>query len=37
MSEIIITCDSTADLPIEMREKYNIKVIPLGVTLGDTT
>ena len=37
MSEIIITCDSTADLPLELREKYNITVIPLGVTLGDTT
>lgn len=37
MSEIIITCDSTADLPLEVREKYNIGVIPLGVTLGDTT
>ena len=37
MSNIIITCDSTADLPLELREKYNIGVIPLGVTLGDTT
>ena len=37
MSNIIITCDSTADLPLELREKYNIGVIPLGVTLGATT
>ncbi len=37
MADIIITCDSTADLPLELREKYNIKVVPLGVTLGDTT
>lgn len=37
MSEIIITCDSTADLPLEVCKKYNIGVIPLGVTLGDTT
>lgn len=37
MADIIITCDSTADLPLELREKYNIGVIPLGVTLGDTT
>ncbi len=37
MSKIIITCDSTADLPLELREKYNITVIPLGVTLGNTT
>lgn len=37
MSEIIITCDSTADLPLEIIKKYNIGVIPLGVTLGETT
>lgn len=37
MSNIIITCDSTADLPLDIREKYNIVVIPLGVTLGDKT
>jgi len=37
MADIIITCDSTADLPLELIEKYNIGVIPLGVTLGDTT
>lgn len=37
MADIIITCDSTADLPREVCEKYNISVIPLGVTLGDKT
>lgn len=37
MSNIIISCDSTADLTLELREKYDVKVIPLGVTLGDTT
>ncbi len=37
MSDIIISCDSTADLPRELCEKYSIPVIPLGVTLGDTT
>ena len=37
MADIIITCDSTADLPCEICEKYNISVIPLGVTLGDKT
>ena len=37
MADIIITCDSTADLPREICEKYNIPVIPLGVTLGDKT
>lgn len=35
MSNIVITCDSTADLSIELRERYNISVLPLGVTLGD--
>ncbi len=37
MANIIITCDSTADLTSELREKYGIGVIPLGVTLGDKT
>lgn len=37
MADIIVTCDSTADLPLEVREKYNIHVIPLGVTLGGKT
>lgn len=33
--KIIITSDSTTDLSPELRERYNIKTIPLGVTLGD--
>ena len=35
MSNIVITSDSTSDLSLELRERYNIKVLPLGVTLGD--
>lgn len=36
-SNIIITSDSTVDLSPELRERYNIKYIPLSVTLGDKT
>ena len=32
--KILITCDSTADLPPELVKKYGIKVLPLNVTLG---
>ena len=35
MSKIKITCDSTCDLTQEIYEKYNIEVLPLGVTLGE--
>lgn len=35
MFEIKICCDSTCDLNNELYEKYQIKVIPLGVVLGD--
>lgn len=35
MSNIVITCDSTSDLSAELYERYGIKVLPLGVTLGD--
>ena len=31
---IIISSDSTSDLSAELKERYNIKIIPLGVTLG---
>ena len=35
MSEkIIISSDSTADLSPELIERYNISIIPLGITLG---
>ena len=33
--KILITCDSTADLPKELVKKYGIEVLPLNVTLGD--
>ncbi len=32
---IAITSDSTSDLSPELRERYNIVTLPLGVTLGD--
>ena len=35
MAKIQITCDSTCDLTRALYEKYNIRVIPLGVCLGD--
>ncbi len=38
MSEkIIITSDSTTDLGPKLTERYGIKVLPLGITLGDKT
>ena len=33
--KIVVTTDSTADLPAEILKKYNINVMPLIVTLGD--
>ena len=36
MSKIKITCDSTCDLTRELYEKYNVEVVPLGITLGET-
>ena len=36
MSEnILIACDSTADLGPELIARYGIEVLPLGVTLGE--
>lgn len=35
--KIIITSDSTTDLSPELKERYNIKTLPMGVTLGSTT
>ena len=37
MSNIVITSDSTTDLGAALIEKYNVSIIPLGVTLGDKT
>ena len=34
MSKIIISSDSTCDLSAALKEKYGIKIIPLGITLG---
>lgn len=36
-NNIIITSDSTTDLSAALKERYNIKTLPLGVTLGDKT
>lgn len=35
--KIIVTTDSTSDLPKELAEKYNIGIMPLNVNLGDNT
>ena len=35
--KVLITRDSTSDIPAELVEKLNIKTIPLGITLGDKT
>ena len=36
-SDIVITSDSTTDLSRELRERYNVSVMPLKITLGDKT
>lgn len=36
-NNIIISSDSTSDLTKELRERYNISILPLGVTLGNKT
>ena len=36
MAKIKVTCDSTCDLTQELYQKYDIHVVPLGITLGDT-
>lgn len=33
--KVLITRDSTSDLPLDIIEKFNIKTIPLGITLGE--
>ncbi|MEZ0536533.1 DegV family protein [Caldicellulosiruptoraceae bacterium PP1] len=37
MSKIKIITDSTADIPKQLREKLNIDIIPLYVTIGEKT
>ena len=34
-NNILITADSTCDLPYELVQKYNICIIPLSIVLGD--
>ena len=36
-SNVVITSDSTTDLSKELRERYNVTVMPLKITLGDMT
>ena len=36
-SNVVITSDSTTDLSKELRERYNITIMPLKITLGDRT
>ncbi|MEE0840250.1 MAG: DegV family protein, partial [Acutalibacteraceae bacterium] len=35
--KLIITSDSTTDLSPELIERYNVKILPLGITLGGKT
>ena len=35
--KVIITSDSTTDLSKELIERYNVKIMPLCITLGDKT
>lgn len=35
--QIIISSDSTCDLSSELIERYNIRILPMGVTLGDNS
>ena len=35
MSNVKVICDSTCDLTGELYRKYNVDVVPLGVSLGD--
>ena len=37
LNNIVITSDSTTDLSSELKERYNVKTLPLGITLGDKT
>ncbi len=36
-NKIIISSDSTTDLSRELKERYNVSIIPLGVSLGEDT
>ena len=34
-NKILITADSTCDVPADLKERYNFKIIPLTITLRD--
>ena len=36
-SNIVITSDSTTDLSKELKERYNVTIMPLKITLGNKT
>ena len=36
-NNVIISSDSTTDLSAELKERYNIATLPLGINLGDKT
>ena len=36
-NNIVITSDSTTDLSPELKARYNVQILPLGVTLGNKT
>ena len=37
LANIVITSDSTSDLSAQLIARYNVTILPLGVTLGDKT
>lgn len=37
LKEVVITADSTCDLPKHLIEKYNIRIIPLSILLGENS
>lgn len=32
--KVILTSDSTTDLSAELIERYNVQILPLGISLG---
>lgn len=36
-NNVVISSDSTTDLSAELKERYNIQTLPLGISLGDKT
>ena len=37
MSKFVIVAESGADIPVEVRERYNIHIVPMHVIIGDET